>query len=71
LVVLIERFEQEFYKPNLESNPGTMLAFLMDQRDLQPIDLVTIFGSEAMVNDVISGKKIIDRLPIDWVCYFI
>jgi antitoxin component HigA of HigAB toxin-antitoxin module len=33
----------------------------VDQRDLQPIDLVTIFGSEVAVNDVISGKKIIDR----------
>jgi HTH-type transcriptional regulator / antitoxin HigA len=65
LVVLIERFEQEFYKPNLESNPGSMLAFLMDQRDIQPIDLVTIFGSEAAVNDVISGKKMIDRSTAD------
>jgi HTH-type transcriptional regulator / antitoxin HigA len=65
LVVLIERFEQEFYKPNIENNPGSMLAFLMDQRDLQPIDLVTIFGSEATVNDVISGKKMIDRSTAD------
>jgi HTH-type transcriptional regulator / antitoxin HigA len=65
LVVLIERFEQEFYKPNSESNPGSMLAFLMDQRDLQPIDLVMIFGSEVAVNDVISGKKIIDRSTVD------
>jgi HTH-type transcriptional regulator / antitoxin HigA len=65
LVVSIERFEQEFYKPNLESNPGSMLAFLMDQQDLQPIDLVTIFGSEVAVNDVISGKKMIDRQSID------
>jgi HTH-type transcriptional regulator / antitoxin HigA len=65
LVVLIERFEQEFYKPNLESNPGSMLAFLMDQRDLQPIDLVTIFGSEVAVNEVISGKKMIDRSTAD------
>jgi HTH-type transcriptional regulator / antitoxin HigA len=42
-----------------------MLAFLMDQQDLQPIDLVTIFGSEVAVNDVISGKKMIDRQSID------
>jgi HTH-type transcriptional regulator / antitoxin HigA len=61
LVVLIERFEQEFYKPNLESNPGTMLSFLMDQHDLQLIDLVKIFGSEIAVNDVLSGRKMIDR----------
>jgi HTH-type transcriptional regulator / antitoxin HigA len=61
LVVLIERFEQEFYKPSLESNPGSMLAFLMDRRDLQPIDLVTIFGSEAAVDRAISGRVNIDR----------
>jgi HTH-type transcriptional regulator / antitoxin HigA len=65
LVVLIERFEQEFYKPNLESNPGSMLAFLMDQRDLQPIDLVTIFGSEAVVNDAIAGRVNINRSTAD------
>jgi HTH-type transcriptional regulator / antitoxin HigA len=61
LVVLIERFEQEFYKPNLESDPGSMLTFLMDQRDLQPINLISIFGSEIAVDEVISGKKMIDR----------
>jgi HTH-type transcriptional regulator / antitoxin HigA len=65
LVVLIEKFEQEFYKPNLESNPGTMLSFLMDQRDLQPIDLISIFGSEIAVDEVISGKKMIDRSTAD------
>ena len=56
LVILIERFEQEFYKPDRSNNPGSMLLFLMDQRDLQPIDLVSIFGSEAAVEDVINGR---------------
>jgi HTH-type transcriptional regulator / antitoxin HigA len=65
LVFLIERFEQEFYQPNLESNPGSMLAFLMDQRDLQAIDLVMIFGSEAAVNDAIEGRKSLDRSTAD------
>jgi HTH-type transcriptional regulator / antitoxin HigA len=65
LVVLIERFEQEFYKPSLESNPESMLAFLMDQRDLQAIDLVTIFGSEAAVHDAIAGRGNIDRSTAD------
>jgi HTH-type transcriptional regulator / antitoxin HigA len=65
LVVSIERFEQEFYKPNLESNRGSLLAFLMDQRDLQPSDLISILGSEVTVNEVISGKKMIDRSTAD------
>ena len=56
LVILIERFEQEFYKPDRSNNPGSMLSFLMDQRDLQPIDLVSIFSSEAAVEDVINGR---------------
>ena len=61
LVILIERFEQEFYKPDRSNNSGLMLSFLMDQRDLQPIDLVSIFGSEAAVEDVINGRASIDR----------
>ena len=61
LVILIERFEQEFYKPDRSSNPGSMLLFLMDQRDLQPINLVSIFGSEVAVEDVINGRASIDR----------
>ena len=61
LVILIERFEQEFYKPDQSNNPGSMLLFLMDQRDLQPIDLLSIFGSEAAVEDVINGRSSIDR----------
>jgi HTH-type transcriptional regulator / antitoxin HigA len=65
LVVLIERFEQEFYKPSLERDPGSMLAFLMDQRDLQPIDLIEIFGSEAAVDDAIEGRVNIDRSTAD------
>jgi HTH-type transcriptional regulator / antitoxin HigA len=65
LIVLIERFEQEFYKPDRSSNPGSMLSFLMDQRDLQPIDIVTIFGSEAAVDDAIAGRMNIDRSTTD------
>ena len=30
LVILIERFEQEFYKPDRAKNSGSMLSFLMD-----------------------------------------
>ena len=61
LVILIERFEQEFYKPDRSNNPGSMLLFLMDQRDLQPIDLLSIFGSESAIEDVINGRSSIDR----------
>jgi HTH-type transcriptional regulator / antitoxin HigA len=61
LVVLIEKFEREFYQPSRDNNPGSMLEFLMDQRDLKPIDLMPIFGSEAAVIDVINGRATIDK----------
>ncbi len=61
LVVLVEKFEQEFYQPIQESKPSSMLLFLMDQRDTQPSDLIGIFGSESVVNDVIAGEIAIDR----------
>ena len=65
LVILIERFEQEFYKPDRSKNSGSMLSFLMDQRDFQPIDLVSIFTSEAAVEEAISGRANIDRSTAD------
>lgn len=61
LIVLIEKFEQEFYKPVSETNPRSMLAFLMDRRDMQPSELVHIFDSEEAVADVLTGKAQIDR----------
>jgi HTH-type transcriptional regulator / antitoxin HigA len=61
LVVLVEKFEQDFYQPSQDVNPLSMLLFLMDQRDMQPSELVDIFGSQSMVNEVISGKISIDR----------
>jgi HTH-type transcriptional regulator / antitoxin HigA len=61
LVVLVEKFEQEFYQPPQESKPLSMLLFLMDQRDIRPSDLVGIFGSESIVNNVITGETVIDR----------
>jgi HTH-type transcriptional regulator/antitoxin HigA len=65
LVILIERFEQEFYKPDRSKNSGSMLSFLMDQRDFNPIDLVPIFASEAAVEEAISSRINIDRATAD------
>jgi hypothetical protein len=35
---------------------GSMLSFLMDWHDFQPIDLVPIFASDAAVEGAISGR---------------
>jgi HTH-type transcriptional regulator / antitoxin HigA len=65
LFVLIEKFEEEFYPPLSETNPRSMLAFLIEQRDMQPSDLVHIFGSTEAVADILTGKAQIDRLSAE------
>jgi HTH-type transcriptional regulator / antitoxin HigA len=65
LVILIERFEQEFYKPDRSKNSGSMISFLMDQHDFKLIDLVPIFDSETAVEEAISGRAHIDRATAD------
>ena len=61
LIFLVEKFEKEFYQPESKSNPISMLLFLMEQRDMQSADLVDIFGSSSVVEDVIAGRVQIDR----------
>jgi HTH-type transcriptional regulator / antitoxin HigA len=61
LVVLVERFEQEFYQIPQKNNSLSMLLFLMDQRDMPSSELVGIFGSQPAVDEVMSGVAVIDR----------
>ncbi len=57
LVVLIERFETEFYQCGAASTPQSMLEFLMDQQNLTHLDLLPIFNSEAEVQAVLKGDR--------------
>jgi HTH-type transcriptional regulator / antitoxin HigA len=61
LIVLIEKFEQDFYQLPQDSNPRSMLLFLMEQRDLQLSDLVDVFGSIEVVENIVNGKTAINR----------
>jgi HTH-type transcriptional regulator / antitoxin HigA len=61
LIVLVEKFEREFYQPEQKNKPISMLLFLMEQRDMQSADLVDIFGSISVVEDVMAGRVQIDR----------
>jgi HTH-type transcriptional regulator / antitoxin HigA len=61
LVVLVERFEQNFYQVPQKNNPLSMLLFLMDQRDMTSSELVGIFGSQLVVDNVLAGMSNIDR----------
>ncbi len=57
LIALIEKFEQEFYSPGTTATPNSILLFLMEQRELQPADLVGVMGSEEKVYEVVNGER--------------
>jgi HTH-type transcriptional regulator / antitoxin HigA len=59
-VILIEKFEAENYPSQNRSTPHSRLIHLMDANDLQPTDLVSIFGSSDRAFAVINGTQAID-----------
>ncbi len=61
MIVLIEKFERDFYQPPQATNPLSMLLFLMEQRGMQSSELVDVFGSKSIVEDILGGNIQIDR----------
>ncbi len=61
LITLIEKFEREFYSPGKASTPHSMVAFLMEQQNIKPEDLVGIIGDEEVVVEVIQGKRVMTQ----------
>jgi HTH-type transcriptional regulator/antitoxin HigA len=57
LITLIEKFEQEYYKPNQQNNPQSMLLFLLEQSDRNKADLQAVLGSETLVDDILNGNQ--------------
>jgi HTH-type transcriptional regulator/antitoxin HigA len=57
LVILIEKFEQEYYAPGKAATPLSMLPFLMEQQNYNPSDLITILGSEEMVTRIMQQQQ--------------
>jgi antitoxin component HigA of HigAB toxin-antitoxin module len=55
-----EKFEVEHYPSQNRSIPHSRLLHLMDTNDLQPADLVSIFGSSDRAIEVINGTQAID-----------
>lgn len=63
LIVLIEKFESDFYRPGATSTPHSMLLFLMEQQNVQLEDLVEVVGSSNVALELVSGKgEISDEL---------
>lgn len=57
LITLIEKFEQDYYLPAKNSTFHSMLLFLMEQQEVNPIDLINILGSSKIVDKIVEGQQ--------------
>lgn len=60
LSILIEEYDRKHYPPSA-SQPHKMLAFMLDQRGLEPHDLWPVLGSKGRVSEILSGKRAISK----------
>jgi HTH-type transcriptional regulator/antitoxin HigA len=58
--ILIEEYDGKHY-PLSPSQPRKMLAFLLEQRGLEPHDLWPLLGSKSRVSEILSGKRAISK----------
>jgi HTH-type transcriptional regulator/antitoxin HigA len=58
--ILIEEYDREHF-PLSPSQPHQMLAFLLDQRGLEPHDLWPVLRSKSRVSEILSGKRAISK----------
>lgn len=59
LATSIEDYENKIYQPFERLEPHKILRFLIEENDLQPKDLIDVFGAENHVLDAVSGKRAI------------
>lgn len=57
LITLIEKFEQEYYQPDEQINPHSMLLFLLEQSDKTREDLEVVLGSENLIYNILNGQQ--------------
>jgi HTH-type transcriptional regulator/antitoxin HigA len=60
LVLLIEEFEKKAY-PIPPAEPYEVLKTLLENRGLQQVDLLPIFGARSNVSAVLAGKRPIGK----------
>jgi HTH-type transcriptional regulator / antitoxin HigA len=58
--ILVEEYDRKHY-PIAPSQPHETLAFLLEQRGLEPHDLWTVLGSKGRVSEILSGKRAISK----------
>ena len=61
LSILIEDYDRKHY-PLPPSEPHKMVAFLLEQRGLEPHELWPVLGSKSRVSEILSGKRAISKL---------
>ena len=60
LSILIEEYDRKHY-PLAPSQPFRTVAFLLEQRGLEPHDLWPVLGSKSRVSEILSGKRAIGK----------
>ena len=61
LTNLIRDYEAAAHPPREKSEPGRMVAFLLEQRAMQPSGLWPVIGSKGRVSEILSGKRSISK----------
>ena len=61
---------EEKHEPMPTLRGVTLLKALMEESDLQPIDLIPIFGSEASVAEMLACQKELTEQQIDELAKF-
>ena len=61
LTNLIRDYEATTYPPREKSQPGEMVAFLLEQRGMRPTDQWPVIGSKGRVSEILSGKRSISK----------
>jgi len=64
LSVLVEAYEDEHHRRDETGTPQSVVAFMLDQRDMTRADLAPLVGGRARVSEFFAGKR---RLSIGQV----
>ena len=69
LSILIEDYDRKHY-PLPPSEPHNIVAFLLEQRGLEPHDLWPVLGSKSRVSEILGGKRAISKSQARKLAYF-
>ena len=70
LILLVEKFEKEYYLAGKTATNESILQLLMEQQNITTEDLIEIIGSKEMVLNVINGQQNIDKQQASKVSKF-